>query len=203
MVIAKPPTERGRRTREKIIQAAATLFREHGVRSTSIEDVLELSGCGRSQLYHYFSGKNDLVAAVLEYQLDRFLDDQAPLLATLDSWARVRRWLDDLPATFSSDPQTIAACPIGALAAELAGTDEQLREALVAAFDRWAGHLAVGLATLRDRGELKPDADLDRLAKTTIAALQGGLLLARTYRDVGLVEAMLDAAYANLRTYAP
>jgi TetR/AcrR family transcriptional regulator, transcriptional repressor for nem operon len=202
VVITKPPTERGRRTREKIVVAAAELFRGNGVRSTSIEDVLTQSGCGKSQLYHYFSGKDDLVAAVLEYQLDRFLDDQLPFMAELDTWPGIRRWLDELPAEFSSAPDTIAACPIGALAAELAGTDERVRQALVAAFDRWTGYLAAGLTAMKDRGELTGEADPARLARTTIAALQGGLLLARTYRDVDLVRSALDAAYAGLRSYA-
>src|SRR5262249_30998774 len=144
---------------EKIVVAAAELFRANGVRSTSVADVLARSGCGKSQLYHYFSGKDDLVSAVLEYQLDQFLADQRPYLAELGSWPGVRRWLDALPAEFIAAPDTIAACPIGALAAELAGTDERVRKALVAAFDRWAGYLAAGLAVLKDRAELTAEAD--------------------------------------------
>jgi TetR/AcrR family transcriptional regulator, transcriptional repressor for nem operon len=202
VVIAKPPTERGRRTREKIVVAAAELFRRNGVRSTSIEDVLTLSGCGKSQLYHYFSGKDDLVAAVLEHQLGRFLESQLPVMAELDTWPGIRRWLDALPAEFSSSPDVIAACPIGALASELAGTDEGLRQALVAAFDRWTGYLTAGLTAMKDRGQLTAEADPVRLARTTIAALQGGLLLARTYRDVDLVRSALYAAYVGLQSYA-
>jgi AcrR family transcriptional regulator len=173
------------------------------VRSTSIDDVLTRSGCGKSQLYHYFSGKTDLVAAVLEYQLDRFLEDQLPLMAELDTWSGIRRWLDGLPAEFSSAPTAIAVCPIGALAAELAGTDEGLRQALVAAFDRWTSHIASGLTSMKARGELTVEADPTRLARTMIAALQGGLLLARTYQDVDLIRSALQAAYAGLRAYAP
>src|SRR5512139_2236934 len=144
-MVVKPPTERGRKTREKLVVSAAGLFRQRGVRSTSTDDVLVESGCGRSQLYHYFAGKQELVAAVLEYQLNRLLDDQLPALAKADTWAGIRRWLDQLPDVVTGTPGVIAACPIGALAGELAGIDEQMRRALVVAFDRWAGHLAVGL----------------------------------------------------------
>ncbi|GAA4234768.1 AcrR family transcriptional regulator [Streptosporangium album] len=202
MTLTKPPTERGRRTWEKIVVAAAELFRSGGVRATSIEDVLVRSGCGKSQLYHHFSGKADLVTAVLEYQLDRFLAGQKPFLDELDSWPGIRRWLDELPSEFSDAPDVIAACPIGALAAELAGTDEQVRQALAEAFDRWTGHLAAGLTAMRDRGELTAEADPVRLARMTIATLQGGLLLARTYRDADLVHSTLEAAYAGLRSHA-
>jgi AcrR family transcriptional regulator len=198
----QPPTERGRRARNGIIRAAAELFRKRGVRSTSVDDVLARAGSGKSQLYHYFSGKDDLVAAVLDYQLDRLLRAQAPLLDELDSWEGVRRWLDALPGEFAGPRGAIAACPLGAMAAELAA-DDRHRRALVAAFDRWTRHLADGLAAMRDRGDLRPDADPERLAVTTIAALQGGLLLARTYKDIAVVRDALDAAYAHLRSFAP
>jgi AcrR family transcriptional regulator len=75
-VAARPPAERGRRNREIIVAAAAELFRANGVWSTSVADVLARSGCGKCQLYHYFSNKDDLVSAVLEYQLDQFLAGQ-------------------------------------------------------------------------------------------------------------------------------
>ena len=180
------------------MRAAAELFRAQGVRATGVEDVLVRAECGKSQLYHYFDGKADLVAAVLDHQLDALLDGQRDHLADLDTWPGIERWLAALPSAFTS-PNGIAACPLGALAAELAGTDEDVRHALVAAFDRWAGHLARGLAALRARGELAADADPARLARTTIGALQGGLLMARTYDDPRAVSDALAAAYAGLR----
>lgn len=180
------------------MRAAAELFRARGVRATGVEDVLARAECGKSQLYHYFDGKADLVAAVLDHQLDALLDGQRDHLAELDSWAGIERWLAALPSAFAGQAG-VAACPLGALAAELAGTDEDVRHALVAAFDRWAGHLERGLAALRERGELSAAADPARLARMTIGALQGGLLMARTYEDPSAVSDALSAAYAGLR----
>ena len=84
-------TERGRRTREAIIDAAATIMYENGVVATSLDDVLAASGTGKSQLYHYFSCKSDLVAAVVECQLERVLAAQ-PGLAEVDSMTGIERW---------------------------------------------------------------------------------------------------------------
>lgn len=182
------------------MRAGAELFRARGVRATGIEDVLARAECGKSQLYHYFDGKADLVAAVLDHQLDELLAEQAGHLADLGTWAGIRRWLDALPGAFTASG-TVAACPLGALAAELAGSDEDLRHALIAAFDRWSGHLAAGLRALRARGELAATADPERLARATIAALQGGLLMARTYGEVSALTDALDAAYAGLRVF--
>jgi hypothetical protein len=55
---------------------------------------------------------------------------------------------------------------------------------------------------MRDRGELRADADPDRLALATLAALQGGLLLSQTRRDPAPLATGLDAAIAHIRTYS-
>ena len=46
------------------------------------------------------------------------------------------------------------------------------------AYRTWESHLERGLTTLRDKGELAPDADPARLAQAAMTSVQGGLLLA-------------------------
>jgi TetR/AcrR family transcriptional repressor of nem operon len=55
---------------------------------------------------------------------------------------------------------------------------------------------------MRDRGELRPDADPVRLALAMLAALQGGLLLTQTRRDTAALEAGLDTTLDCIRAYA-
>lgn len=52
---------------------------------------------------------------------------------------------------------------------------------------------------MRDSGELLPAANPRQLALATLAALQGGLLLAQVERTVRPLEAALDMALANVR----
>ncbi len=65
----EPITRRGKVTKARIVELAAALMYERGVSATSIEDILTASGTGKSQLYHYFSSKEELVAEVLRHQL--------------------------------------------------------------------------------------------------------------------------------------
>lgn len=53
---------------------------------------------------------------------------------------------------------------------------------------------------MHDRGELKADAAPDDLALATLAALQGGLLLAKIYRQVGPLEVALDTMIEHIRS---
>lgn len=59
--------ERGRSTREQLVQVATRLFATRGYEATSIEAVLHESGASRGGLYHHFSGKEALFWAVLEH----------------------------------------------------------------------------------------------------------------------------------------
>ncbi len=59
-------TERALATRERIVQAARELVVEHGYGGVSTGQVLQRAGVSRGGLYHHFSGKHELMAAVLE-----------------------------------------------------------------------------------------------------------------------------------------
>jgi TetR/AcrR family transcriptional regulator, transcriptional repressor for nem operon len=91
-------------------------------------------------------------------------------------------------------------CPIGSLAGQLVEHDEGARLTLAAGFDRWEEGLRDGLEALAARGELRADADPALLARQTLAALQGGLLLTQVRRDPGQLRAAADGVLALIRT---
>ena len=171
----------------------------NGVTATSLDDVLATAGSGKSQLYHYFTDKADLVGAVIERQLELVLAAQ-PGLNRVDSWAGISAWAGDVVAMHSA-PGGPFACPLGTMAAELKN-DENFRPQLDAAFRRWEAPLAKGLRVMQDRGELVVGADPERLATGIIAALQGAMLLARVRGEVAVIEHALASAINELRRWA-
>lgn len=200
--MAQPKTARGRASRDKILVAAATLFHERGVHATSVDDVLAASGTGKSQFYHHFAGKAELVREVLAYQFSRLQDEQGPLLERLDSWEGIEAWFAYI-VDWQHRRRLLGGCPIGSMAAEMADWDDALRVELAEAFRGWESVLARGFSAMRGRGELRPDADPGVLAEVTLAAIQGGILLARTKQNVRSLEQVLDGALVYLRGFAP
>jgi hypothetical protein len=93
-------------------------------------------------------------------------------------------------------------CPIGALASELIGSDPTLAAEVASYMDRWRGYLEAGLTRMRLARLLRADADPGRLAWSTFASLQGGLLLTRTIQSIEPLEAALDGALMALRASA-
>src|ERR1700742_2449101 len=88
-------TPKGEATRQKIIEAAASLIYERGVAGTNNELVRSVAEISGSQLRHYFRDKEGLVRAVLPCRADPTLGPQGPPpLGELDSIAALRAWAD-------------------------------------------------------------------------------------------------------------
>ena len=196
-----PATTKGRATRERILQAAAELIAEKGTAGMSLDDVRARTGASRSQLYHYFEDRDDLVHAVIDVTIDAVLDTQGELLDHLDSWAAIDRWFDSL-VQHQTNRQACGGCPIGSLAGQLAESDPDARAAIAAGLERWEEHLRDGLTRMRTRGKLRKDADPAALATATMASIQGGLLLTQVRRDSHQLRIALNAARNNLRVAA-
>jgi TetR/AcrR family transcriptional regulator, transcriptional repressor for nem operon len=192
-----PTTEKGRATRRRILQAASRLVAARGVAAVSLEDVEHEAGVGRSQLYHYFDGRDDLLRAVVDTTTDAVLGAQDGLLDHLDSFEAIDRWFDGLVA-LQEDRGAAGGCPIGSLVGQLAERDEQTRGVLASGFERWEQPLIDGLTRMQERGDIRPDASVTALADTTMAAIQGGLLLTQVRRDPGQLRTALGGARAAL-----
>jgi AcrR family transcriptional regulator len=191
-MINQVPTD----TRWRIIEAAMHLFWEKGYGSTSIADILARAGINSGSLYHFFPGKQDLLIAVLDTYIggiDQMLLEPAwrgvddPIEKIFRLLAGYREALLQTDCTYG--------CPIGSLALEIHEPDPPVRERLARNFSNWTAAIE---QRLREAGDRLP-ADLDRraLAEFVLTTMEGGVMLARSYRDV----AYFDRAVAELRNY--
>jgi AcrR family transcriptional regulator len=195
-------TPKGRATRQRIVKAAADLIFQHGVAGTSIDDVRKAAGVSGSQVTHYFQDKRALVRAVIAWQADSVIGlHQQPELGNLDSFEALDRWAE-LNIARQRELHCEGGCSFGSLAGELGGTDSETRADLAAGFNRWETLFREGLRAMRDRGDLRPDADPGELAAGLLASLQGGMLLTRTTREIRHIEAALKTAVDHIRSYA-
>jgi AcrR family transcriptional regulator len=182
-------------TRQRIVDAAMELFWLKGYSSTSIADILSRSQVNSGSLYHFFPGKQDVLVAVLEVYRDGVgpmllepawggVDD--PIEKVFALLARYRLWIVGSDCEYG--------CPIGSLALELHEPDPAVRELLAANFTAWVDAVEACFREAAHRFE--PGTDLRALAELTLNVMEGGVMQARTYRDV----ACFDRAVAQLRT---
>jgi TetR/AcrR family transcriptional regulator, transcriptional repressor for nem operon len=196
----QPVTERGRLARRRIVAAAASVVAERGALGASLDEVGLRASASRSQLYHYFDDKNDLLLAVAEATNDAVLGAQQPLFEGMGTWEGLQRWFDAL-VELQEQRHGRGGCPIASLVAELGERDEDIRKVLASGFDRWQASIRAGLGSMVASGVLRTDADVDWLSESTLASLQGGLMLTQARRDPQQLRQALNGALALIGTY--
>ncbi len=68
-------------TRQKLFEAAAQVFEEHGIGAASIEMIAAAAGLTRGAFYSNFEAKDELIVAMLEDHVERSLQHHRALLA--------------------------------------------------------------------------------------------------------------------------
>jgi TetR/AcrR family transcriptional repressor of nem operon len=182
-------------TRERIVEAAQELFWLKGYGSTSIADILSRSQVNSGSLYYFFPGKQDLLVAVLE----AYRDGIGPMLLE-PSWSGVDDPVERVFALLNSYRRALVqtdctyGCPIGSLALELHEPDEPVRQLLGANFRAWTGAVE---EQFRAAGAFPAQTDFAALAGLALSVMEGGVMQARTFRDV----AHFDRAIAQFRSH--
>ena len=192
-------TARGAKTRARIVTAAADLIYVRGVGATTLDDVLAASGASKSQLYHHFDGKEELVRAVVDQVGQQIIEREREALERVSTIRGLRRWRDVLVQN-NALRHGAYGCALGSLASEVSDHDTVAREALAALFAQWQGLLAGVLQRIQDDGGLPPDVSVDQLATGLMAALQGGYMLAQTARDIAPMATSIDMALAHIES---
>lgn len=70
---AVPDLSREERTRAEILDAALRLFQRLGIRKTTLEDIAGALGKKKSFLYYYYAGKDDIVTACVQREMNELL----------------------------------------------------------------------------------------------------------------------------------
>ena len=194
-------TPRGMATKLRIVEAAARLVYESGAERVSLDQVMEASGTSKSQLYHYFTDKDDLLREVIAFQTSRIVQTNAVHLDLLASFDGLIVWRDMVVAGHRAGAG-VGGCPLGSLAYELAAQSEETRNLLDQSFGAWSEVIEAGLSRMKKLGQLTPRADTRALAVAVLAAIQGGILLSKTARNPEPLELAFDMAFSHIRRYA-
>src|ERR1700739_967412 len=84
-----PATERGLRTRAALVAAARKVFERDGYLNARLVDITQAAKCSAGTFYTYFSGKEEVFAAVLEAAQEDMLHPGMPHVAGDDDPAAV------------------------------------------------------------------------------------------------------------------
>jgi TetR/AcrR family transcriptional repressor of nem operon len=189
--------------KEQILEVATRLVAVRGYHRTSLDDVLQESGAGKGNFYHYFRSKEDLGYAILDRLLERF--ETRTLRPIFEDSERrpldqVDAFLDQILATQRAG-KCVGGCPIGNLATELADTHEGFRQRLADGFERWRHYLAAALTRARATGALASEVEPDAVARFLVAGIEGAILLTKVQKDIRVMEHCVTELRRHLAFY--
>jgi TetR/AcrR family transcriptional repressor of nem operon len=170
-------------TRLQIVEAAARLFRERGINGIGLADLMGEVGLTHGGFYKHFPSKDALAGEACAAALAQTRSElESRAGAARDEQAFKTAVSSYLGQAHRDHPEE--GCAIAALGSELARGDGPPRAALVEGVDAL-------LQTLR-RQMARSGVDEKRLpAHAALAAMVGGLLLARVVEDPAKVRAIL------------
>jgi AcrR family transcriptional regulator len=171
-------------TRERILEATARLFQRQGYAGTGMKQIAAESGAPFGSIYHFFpGGKDQLSDEVIRLSGRMYAVMLAPVLTEAADPVTAARDFFDGAAQTLRDTDYADACPIAAVALEVASTNERLRLATAEVFEGWIGGCAAyfeqaGIAGEQARG----------LAVAMLSLLEGAFVFSRAKRDTEALE---------------
>ena len=177
-------------SREKLIETTAALLQKQGYFGTGLNEIVKESGAPKGSLYFHFpGGKEELAAEALALNGAGM---RALLQAALEGVEDVEQALGiaiDVLVQQLEESDYLKGCPIATVALEAAATSDRLHEVVKEAYESWETIVEARLVTAG-----APEAEAKEQAVGILAAVEGGLLLSRAYRDtrpLRAVQAML------------
>jgi TetR/AcrR family transcriptional regulator, transcriptional repressor for nem operon len=182
-------------TASRILDVAERLVQSRGFNGFSYADVASELGVTKASLHYHFPGKAELGEALIRRYAARF----AQALAEIDSGGGdAAAKLEAYAGIYGDVLRDRRMCLCGMLAAEYDTLPAPMRDAIIGFFDENEAWLSVVLEEGQDEGALQLHGSPSAAAQTIVSGLEGALLIARPYGDVGRFEAAATRLLTSL-----
>jgi TetR/AcrR family transcriptional repressor of lmrAB and yxaGH operons len=173
-------------SREKLVETTAALLQKQGYFATGLNEIVKESGAPKGSLYFHFpGGKEELAAEGLAMNAAGM---RAQLSAVLEGTTDLGRALEvavDVLAIQLEQSKFQEGCPIATVALEAAATSDRIHEVVKEAYESWEAIIESKLLAGGVPAKQAKDASV-----MVLAAIEGGLLLSRAYRNTAPLRAV-------------
>ncbi len=188
---------------EERLDRAMRVFWEKGYYDTSIEDLMARTGLHRAAIYGAFGSKRKLFEALLaRYRGKVTAAMLAPLKAPDAAFAQLEQFFRRL-YDFATLPNGRFGCLMCHTASEVSPHIRSVARIVSSYLDDLRALLRRACVNARDRGEVRPGTDADRLADYLAGAVLGLMALARSPAPRAAVAHYVDGVVGFLRSLQP
>lgn len=169
---------KGELTRQLIIERSAPIFNTKGIAATAMSDIMEATKLSKGSLYVHFENKEELAAAVVDYNIELL---NKKVFAAIDKAKSAKEKLFayiDLYASVHNPPVT-GGCPMINFGMEADDTNPVINQKIKKGIENAQKLVADIISHGIDKGEFKSDWNFEEFATIMFAMLEGGVVIAR------------------------
>ena len=182
-------------TAQRILDTAEMLVQTRGFNGFSYADIAEALHVTKASLHYHFRGKADLGTSLIRRYERNFVE----ALARIDAEAKdARDKLRRYAAIYDSVLRAGRMCLCGMLAAEFGTLPEAMRTDMRHFFDENERWLVKVLQQGRREKSLAFTGTPAHAAQALVGALEGAMMIARSYGDAGRFKAASERALKEL-----
>lgn len=181
------------------LESAMHVFWAKGYEATSLDDLCEATGLGRSSLYAAFGDKRGLYLSALDRYEEAGVHRIAAALARPPIRKAVAAFVGRIIDDIVAGPGR-RGCFIGNCAAEIVRGDRAAATRVRRSLDRLEATFRDALVRARSRGEIAATSDVDALARFLVAGIQGLRLVGKAKPDRAALD---DIAAVMLNCLGP
>jgi len=167
---SQPTGSKSERTRQRILHAAAKIFRQQGYTSSSLREIADSAGMQAGSLYYHFPSKEDLVEAVMD---EGVMGARSAAQAAVDALGDDANPMERIEAAFRGHLNYLLEEADYAVATlrMLHQTPDGVRMRHLRKQRSFGRYYAELFAVARDAGLIRPEFDLSVLRMLLLGAL--------------------------------
>ncbi|MGN6691841.1 MAG: TetR/AcrR family transcriptional regulator [Sphingopyxis sp.] len=183
---------KGKRTRERLMDAANDAILTKGFAGTSIDELVEATGITKSGFFYHFRDKGDLARQLLARFLeedDAVMDDLTARAHALshDPMQRFLLFLDLYADMMDEIDEVHPGCLVAAIIYQEQAFDRDVREMLFETAMRWRERFRLWFEAIDTQYSPADPVAIDTIADSFSAVVEGSIVLTRALNDPKLL----------------
>jgi TetR/AcrR family transcriptional repressor of nem operon len=189
------------RTKQFILETAATIYNEKGFAGTGVDDILAATGLTKGCLYSHFENKEDMTLQVADYLLQKTHDGMTKVLSVPGTVKeKIFAYLDCLKLPLR--PPIRGGCPTFNMAVEADDNQPMVKQKVSEAFGKAQQLLVVLLKEGTRKKEFSQQLDAEVFAFKLLAATEGATVICRSLDSNKPMQGLIKSLKAELESYS-
>jgi TetR/AcrR family transcriptional repressor of nem operon len=188
------------RTKQFILETAATIYNEKGLAGTGVDDILTATGLTKGCLYSHFENKEDMTLQVTDYLLKKTCDGIGKVLSGSGTVKeRIFAYLDCCKTPLR--PPIQGGCPMFNIAVETDDNQPIIKQKVSKALGKAQQLLVLLLAEGIRKKEFGPLLDAEAFAFKLLAATEGATVICRSTNTNKPMQGLIRSLKAELEGF--